>query len=606
MRRMLPSALLLFGLLSALPSTSAQDVQVTAVTSTDTVGVMDQFQLTITISGGDSGLAQTPRLPRLQGLRIVAGPSQSTQYQWINGRSSSSKSYIYVVLPEKEGQFTIEPIEVSIGSKIFKTQPLTVRVTSASRAPAPRAVPADPFGSNDSPRRTQVSGDDVYVTAELDRNTAYTGQQVTLTYHLYTQINVTGLQLQENPPLTGFWVENLDVPTKPVGTRRIINGREYQDYVVKKQALFPNAAGKLKISPSTFAVSVKTAGDFFGIFGQTDTIYRKTSEVTLEVKTLPQPGRPEGFRDAVGSFILKGELNKAEVAAGDALSLSVKLSGRGNLKEIPDLPLPAIPDLTIYSTKREDIVRPVEGDQIGGEKVWEYVIVPKVPGEQKIPPIAFSFYDPEREKYETVSTEPMSFKVARGSDSSGAFTGLPAGNKQSLTRQGRDINFIKLSAADLSPRQEPISQTRWVIALFVLPLLFNAGVFLYQRERTRQSMDVVLARSRRARRVALNHLRRADHAGRLEPRRFYDEAGIAFAGYLADRFNLPAIAVTADGLERIMSERSIPEEPVKGAVAARQECDFGRFVSASAQPEQRAALDRRIRSIVETLERIGK
>jgi hypothetical protein len=608
MKRMLPALAILLWLASILPSAQAQDVQVTATTSTDTVGVMDQFQLTITITGNDSGQAQTPRLPHLQNLRIVAGPSLSTQFQWINGRSTSSKSFIYVLLPEKEGQFTLDPIEVAVGSKIYKTQPITVRVTSASRAPAPalRSVPTDPFSLDDSGRRTQIAGDDIYVTAELDRSAVYPGQQVTLTYHLYTQVNVTGLQLQESPPLTGFWVENLEVATKPTGTRKVINGREYLDYLVKKQALFPNAAGKLMIPPSTFAVSVKSTGDFFGFFGQTDTIYRKTKEVGLDVKSLPAQDRPEGFKNAVGSFTLSGELNKSDVAAGDALSLRVKLSGRGNLKEIPDIPLPTMPDLTIYSSKREDIVHPVDGDQIGGEKVWEYVIVPKVPGDHTIPSLSFSFFDAERERYETVTTAPISLKVTRGSEAENAITGLSGGNKQNLTRQGTDINFIKLSAADLQPRQEPIYRSAWFYSLVLLPLLFNVGAFLYQRERARQSLDVVLARSRRARRLALHRLRKAEKAGRLEPRRFYDEAAQAFEGYLGDRFNLPEIAVTADSLERTMNERAIAAETVKEAVATLQECDFGRFVSASPAADRKSALSGRIRKLIETLERTGK
>jgi hypothetical protein len=113
----------------------AQELQVTAILSADTVGVMDQFQLTVRVTGNESEQAQTPRLPRLSGMKVVSGPSLSTQYQWINGKSASSRSFIYIFLPEKEGQFTIDPIEVSAGGRILKTQPITVRVTSAVPRP---------------------------------------------------------------------------------------------------------------------------------------------------------------------------------------------------------------------------------------------------------------------------------------------------------------------------------------------------------------------------------------------------------------------------------------------------------------------------------------
>ena len=600
-------AILLLSLFILLPPALAQDLQVTASVSTDTIGIQDQFQLTITVTGSDSGLAQTPRLPRFQGFRVVAGPSLSTQFQWINGRSTSSKSFIYILLPEKEGQFTIDPVEVPVGSRVYRTQSIAIRVTSASRAPSPpaRTLPTDPFGEDltGGSRRNLPAGDEVFVTAELDRTTAYPGQQVTLTYHLYTQVNVGGLQLQENPPLTGFWVENLDVESKPTGTRKIINGREYLDYVIKRQALFPNAPGTLRIPSSTFAVSVKTTGDFFGLFGQTETVYRKTKEVTLDVRPLPTLNRPEGFTNAVGSFTIAGELNKSSVATGDAVSLRMKLAGIGNLKGIADLPLPALPDLTIYPSKREDNVHAVAGNQIGGEKVWEYVVIPKVPGEHSIPPFSFSYFDPDLESFKTVATQPLPLKVVRGSDTESAIAGLSGINRQNLTRQGTDINFIKLSEGELAVRRRPLYHSPWFYLFATLPFLFNLGAFLVQRRRARQSGDAVLTRRRMARRLALDRLRRAEKAGRAEPRRFYDEAARALSGYLADRFNLPEIAVTADTLERTMAEHAIAAETVKGAVSALQECDFGRFVSASPAPERQTDLARRIRAIIETMER---
>ncbi len=596
-------------LLSVVTGASAQDLQVSATVDTNSIGVQDPFQLTITVAGNDSGQAQPPRLPRLQGFRVIGGPSLNTQFQWINGRSTSSKSFIYTLTADKEGQFTIDPVEITVSGKVYRTQPIAMRVTAASRAPAQsaRPTPASPFGDDVfGTRPSQPAPDDVFVTAELDRTTAFPGQQVTLIYHLYTRVNVTGLQLQENPPLTGFWVENIEGESKPAGMRRIINGREYLDYVVKKQALFANSPGKLKIPPSTFAVSVRSAGDFFGFFGQTETIYRRSREVSLDVRPLPLDGRPASFNNAVGTYALSSELNKSSASTGDALSLRVKLTGKGNIKEIPDIPLPVMPDLTIYSSQREDSVRTVAGDQIGGEKSWEYVIVPKAPGAHTVPRLSFSYFDPERETYETLTTAPIPLQVVAGADSGNAISGLPGINKQSLTRQGTDISFIKLSSGDLEPARRPAYYSPWFYVPALLSLLFNIGAFMLQRERVRQSGDTTLVRRRKARRRAFERLRKAGRAGRAEPRRFYDQAALALAGYLEDRFNLPEIAVTTDALERVMAEESVPAETVKEAVAALQECDFGRFVSASSAPESSKALAIRIRKIIDALEHLDR
>jgi hypothetical protein len=586
-----------------VPAARAQEVQVTATVDSETVAIDENLRLTIKISGGSIGDDQYPRVQRLRGFRVVGSPSISTQFQWINGRSSSSKSFSYTLIPEREGPATIDPIEVPVGNKTYRTQPISVRITSVSARTAPsRRRSFDPFGDDDfrSASRSARLGDEVFVTAELDRSNAYPGQQVTLSYHLYTMVGVGGIQLQESSPLTGFWVEDLEVDPSPGGSRKVINGREYVDYVVKKHALFPNTVGVLKISPATFAVSVKR-GDFFGLFGQAETLYRKTSEVSLEVKPFPAHGRPADFANGVGSFTLTSSLDKTEAAVGDAVALRVKLSGRGNLKMIPDLSLPLMPDFTIYSSKQSDNVRAVEENLIGGDKSWEYVIVPKAPGLQKVPSFTFSYFDPQREAYETVTTPALDLKVRPSADGS-AITGLSGISKQNLTRQGTDINFIKLSANDLEIRPAPIYRSPWFYLAAVIPLLFNIGALLYSRERARESNNLPLARSRKARRNCLARLKRAEKIATQEPRRFYDEAAAALSGYLTDKFNLPEIAVTGDSLERSLKEGSVSPETVRETMVCLQECDFGRFVSPSSSAQKMRELAGRIRKIIYSLE----
>ncbi len=595
------SLTLLLTLLAGPPVCAAQDVQVTATTSTDTVGVQEQFQLTITVSGRDTESAEPPRLSALNGFQVVAGPSVSSQFQWINGRTSASRSFIYILLPEKEGQFTIEPVEVKVGNRSFRTQPLTVRVTASSRPQSrQRRQPGDLLMGGDEAAGPRVAADQVFLTAEMDRATAYPGQQVTLSYHLYTQVGISGIQLQESPPLTGFWVEDLEVPQNPTGTRRIVNGREYLDYVIKKQALFPNAPGRLKIPSSTFAISAKTSGDFFGFFGGTETVYRKTREEFLDVKPLPLQNRPGNFNNAVGSFNLTSSLDKAEAATGEAVTLHVRLSGRGNLKMIPDVALPNLPDFTVYSSKHTDNIRPFSGDLIGGDKTWEFVIVPKAPGQQTIPSLSLSYFDADKDRYDTLATPPLTLKVIRGSDGGGGIPGLSGAVKQNLTRQGTDINFIKLSAKGLDLAAVPIYRSVWFYLMALAPVAVNIALLIRQKTRT---ADLVVMRTRRARRTALRRVKDARKAGLEDSRRFYDEAAAALSGYLADRFNLPAIALASDALEKTLAEKSIRPEVIQETLSCLQECDFGRFVTGAATPEKTAAIAARIRRIVDSLER---
>jgi hypothetical protein len=609
-RRGIGSAVMRFGgclvllMLFAPIGAWSQDVQVRASIGADTVGINDQVQLTVAVSGKDSSDAGTPRLPRFQGFHLVAGPSVNTQFQWINGQSSSSKSFVYVLLPEKEGTFTIDPVEVPIGRAIFKTQPITLRVTAPStRSKAVPAGPPGPFDDENLGRQgSQLTGEEVFITADLDRSSSYTGQQATLSYHLYTQVGISGIQLQESAPLTGFWVEDLAVESNPVGETKIIDGREYRDYVIKRQALFPTAAGKLRIPPSTFAVSARMAGDFFGFFPHSESLYRKTKEVFLEVKALPAENRPASFGNAVGSFNMTNSLDKTEVAAGEAVVLRVKLEGRGNLKMIPDIALPSMPDFTIYSSKRSENIRPFDANQIGGDKTWEYVMVPTAPGLQTIPALSFSYFDTQKDAYQIISTAPLSLRVARGADTAASIAGLSGLNKQTLTRQGTDINFIKLSAQDIELQRAPVYRALWFYLLAALPLVSSLAVLLYQREQSHLSVNAVLVRRKKARRKAMMRLKGGVKAGRTEPRRFYDEAAGALEGYLADRFDLPDIAVAGDSLERALKEKAIHEQTIAEVVSCLQECSYGRFVAASGSAEKMKQLAGRIDAVVSALE----
>ncbi len=592
-----------------LISTSAwgQDIQVTASVGSDTVGVQDQFQFTITVSGKDSGDAENPRFSRLQGFKIVSGPNISTQFQWINGRSSSSKSFIYILIPEKEGQFTIDPVEVQVGGKVYRTRQLQVRVTSAPRNPPTqpqrRFNPLDPFEEDeDSQGRTTV-GDVVFVRAELDRNSAYPGQQVTLFYRVYTQVGISGIQLQESPPLSGFWVEDLDVEKNPKGVRQVVNGREYQAFTIRKQALFATTTGKLKIPPNVFAISAGIGGDFLGVFGRTETLYRKTQDLFLDVKPLPAAGRPADFSNAVGSFNLTASIDKGQVATGEAVALHIKLEGRGNLKMIPDISVPSLPDFTTFSSKHTDSIRSLGENQMGGDKTWEYVIVPKAPGRQTIPSLSFSYFNVDRDKYETLTTPSLSLNVARSADSSGLISGLSGSDKQDLIRRGTDINFIKLSPGGLEREGKPLYRNLWFYLIAVVPLAFNAGAFFYQRQRFRLVDSQGFVRSRRAKRNAFKLLELAEKEGKSDPRRFYDQAAAALSGYLADRFDLTEIELTGDHLDRTLAENSVLPEAAEQTKACLQECDFGRFVSASSSADKMRQLTARIRGTIDVLER---
>ena len=202
--------------------------------------------------------------------------------------------------------------------------------------------------------------------------------------------------------------------------------------------------------------------------------------------------------------------------------------------------MPAIPDFTVYSSKRADSIRALADSQIGGDKTWEFVIVPKAPGRQTIPSLSFSFFNTERNTYETVSTPPLSLNVVRGADSAASTSILSGSDKQNLVRRGTDINFIKSSSGEWEQKGKPFYRSLWLYWIVAIPILFNAGIFLYQRRRFRHAEDTGMVRSRRARRTAIERLKAAEKTGRSDARQFYDQAA-------GRSFRLPDRQVRNDG-----------------------------------------------------------
>ena len=332
----------------------AQEVSVTAEIDPNPVGLSDQLSLTIKVTG-PAGSAENPQIPGIEGLRLVAGPSISRSFQWINGQASSSQSFSYVFEPQKEGTLQIPPLHVRIGGKDYQTKELYVRVVkdtgmgqrSTPRKRSPFSIFDDMGLDEDSPFRDRTPRrEEVITIAEVDKKSAYVGEQIILAYKVLTQIPVVQVELKESPSLTGFWSEEVNLPKTPEARNRVLNGKQYTEYIVKKQVLFPTKSGTIEIPGSTFSLLVRTAGNLFS-FPNQNVITRKTASLSVKVNPLPETGKPADFGGAVGEFRLESSVDKNRAVTGDAINLRIRLSGSGNFRTITEFPLPDLPGFKI-------------------------------------------------------------------------------------------------------------------------------------------------------------------------------------------------------------------------------------------------------------------
>src|SRR5439155_6468117 len=214
---------------------------------------------TVELSGPSLGEVSPPDVSGITDFDIVGGPMTSNRFQWINGRTSASRTYTYALRPRKTGSQRIPPLGLLVNGRTYRTEPIDVEVAAGgSMAPQPGppggAIRGGPGRSQGlaRPQPSPEGAPQVRVVADVDERTAYVGQQVTLRVLLDTQTDILNLGMKDTPTFPGFWAEGIKLPEN-LEMRRVQNGPEsYSEYTLMKRALFPTGSGSLTLPAMTY------------------------------------------------------------------------------------------------------------------------------------------------------------------------------------------------------------------------------------------------------------------------------------------------------------------------------------------------------------------
>jgi hypothetical protein len=583
----------------------AQSVSVSAEIDPNPAAVGDQVSLTIQVASAD-GTVEQPQLPKIQGLKLLGGPSVSKQFQWVNGQASSSQSLTYYLQPEQEGSFKIPAIAVRVAGKAYQTQELAFRVVKASAANSPigkrQGIAGGLFDEEDSFFNNAAPHGEVLVVAGLDKKNVFVGEQLVLTYKLLTQLPVASVEIKDAPSLKGFWAEEMELPKGAPPRKRTVNGKSFVEYDIKKQALFANSTGLLEIPAYTFGLVVRIGGGGFFSFESEQRIVRKTDPLSVKVEPLPVEGKPAGFSGAVGTFQLETALDRDHVAAGEALNLSVTLSGNGNLKTLGDFPLPDLPGFKLFSSKSQETMR-VEQLGLRESKTWQYVLLGQAPGKERLPELNFSFFSPQTRQYQTIHSKPLDVTVIPGG-STMASAGLSTGvSQQELQRRGSDINYIHLGTAGLGVQQRWLYQSLGLYLVMALPFFLNAGLLSRRYRQARVQRDVLGYRSRHAVKLAEKKLAEARQClQKNQLSQFHERLESSVTRYLGEKFNLPQIEITSQQIRHYFEENG--NQQLGCEVADLLEaCNFARYAPVPLASSRLEALFDRARQTLVQVER---
>ncbi len=547
--------------LVALQPLYAQTSHVTAEVDRTDLTLYDTVTLTITVTGENN--IGAPTLPSLSGLQLT-GRKISSEQTFSNGQISAKFEFIYNLQPRHTGTIEIGPVSVTLGSDIHETSPITLNVTQGvpptpSPIPTPSSPPISLFlrpSPNLGDPSFQSSADDgsYFVEAEVDNNSPYLGEQVTYISRFYSSNSYMARPIHRSPDFVGFWdphrTDRSEYPD-------VVEGTGYS--VIESSAiLFPTLAGNISIEPSSVAIPSGTR-----------VVMREhvSPPVVLQVKPLPM-NEPSSFSGAVGKYDIEASVNAHWVELGDSLTLTATISGEGNFDTLPD---PIWQDVTGWRAFENDSSYRtfVEDGILNGVKTFQRVLVPNAPGNFDLPPIEYSYFDPDLEQYVTASTDTISVRV--DPDPSAAVIPNPVAGDAGILPVS-DIRHIKPAPGGIGAPSDSILISPMFWGLGGLPLAALAALAVWRWVGARREAASRANSSARARELALNRLSDLDSTASGA-----DAATAALHGYLSVILGRSSSALPIPELSSLLREHGINPDTIQRLEEILRELDEMRF-----------------------------
>ena len=562
-------------LLQSASIAGTANVEIEAVLDRDTVGLDEQAVLQIIIRSTDQNI-DAPQLPTLPMFEVYS-QGRSSNISIVNGAVSASLTYRYILMPKKAGTYPIEQIAVVHENKRYAAAPLSITVLD--KGVATPAVLEESAGDG------QGGSKDYFLETAVDNARPYVGQQLTLTLKFYIAVQSFGSPDLTEPTLTGFWSEVIG--NMPVYFQNV-NNRRYK-VMERKYALFPTQTGELTIGRAVIRTTIASRGqgsrdpfDVFGnVFGRGADVTVRSNAITLNVRALPETGKPKDFTGTVGKFSINATIDKRDVEVNQPITVVFKITGVGNIKSVAEPIMPNLPDFRIYRSSSSENMTKLN-DLLGGTKIFEEVFIPGQPGEQEIPAVSYNYFDPEAGKYRAITTQSFKVKV-RKPEGYAASPDIPfTPSELSIGSDARDIRYIKSDIGDTQTKGELLLFTPAYILANGLPLAVLAGLVIVRKRRERLAADTGYARARTASKAARKRLSKARSLSHLETlSEFYAELNLVLTAYIADKLNISPHGLTTESIKFLLKEKQAGEPLINDIIAVIKQCDFARFAPSS-------------------------
>ncbi len=582
---------LLFILLFLLSHTIFAQVEFTAKLSRTKIGINENVRIDFTMNADGDNL----RLPSFENFKVVGGPYQQISHSYINGKRSMSKSYGYTLQPTKQGKLTIGSASITINGKVYESAPVTLEVTGPVQRPNDTSVPLI------------EAEESVHLVAQVSKRNPYLNEPITILYKLYfkPELEIRNFNITETPEFKDFWSHNIEIKQYETNDETF-RGEQYRSAIIKKMVLYPQKSGKLTLAPFVMNVSLgvpTNRRDFFGgrIYSTTNTTV-STGEVTIDVKPLPEAGRPDDFSGAVGTFDFIVTTDKTAVRHGESIQLDVVVSGKGNL-ELFSLPKPVVPSaLEMYDPiPKKQITVSLSG--MSGKVSEKYTIVPQYQGKYIIRPISFSYFDLSTNSYKTITSKEIPIDMIDGPISSQPQQSenyVATGNEVTTQSQFRFIN-LKTNLQPIIKQDFLFSKSFYFWLLF--PLFLIPILILVKRKKEERDSDVVGNKIRTTNKLAKKYLSEAKK-NQNDKQKFYESLERALHNFLKAKLKMETAEMSKDKISEILSDKKVNSQTVKDFISLLENAELVRYAPSLASTVEQD-YDKAVKTITE-LEKIIK
>jgi hypothetical protein len=522
-----------------------KSVSFTASTNASKVVKGGAFEVIFSIKNA-SGSDFTP--PRFSGVEVMGGPNLQSSRTIINGDVSQSTNYGYYLRATKTGTITIPSATIKVDGKTLKTKPLKIEVANA-------------------PSKSELANTkELFIKTDLAVENAYVGQQVIVTFTIFSTKKVLKANLVDVPKFSNGFTQYLDISQFSAGIE-VYNGKQYYTIPAAKFALIPQKEGDLTIKD--LAIELKIL-DNNGLFQAAVSKELLSEAVTLNV--IPLDNKPEDFTNAIGEFEFEAVLTKSEISMDESTTLTLSVTGTGDAKAIDFPQLKGLEShFEVYEPTINSVVKD-EMNQLVTQKIFTYLLVPKKTGKLSYTP-TFTYFDTNTKTFETFENEAFNFTIKKGSGNGGKDA------IENFANDGeRDIHTI-FATTDFNHGKPNFFGSVLFWGLIVLPFVgLFVGLAIRQKQQKEAAINPMLAKMSKADKIAMQHLAKAEnHWKQNEERAFYEAISKALWGYVSDKLVISQAELSKENIRSKLAENEVSMQNIEHFMQVLNTCEMAVF-----------------------------